>query len=206
MKQLNDLTEDFIKFNKDCFNADGSFKEGFSNEKLALPDTNWVMKTIVGREGISPKELQNITANNFSSSNPYFYKKEKEGNRQYHVNMMAQANYSETSVKGLYYNEKTKKCVYLYDGIDSNDKKKYRVVSLPGIKVTPTKVKVPDDSGYKIVRGFRVDTASDEIARIAEQQSERSDSSSRTQGRTSSDNSGRVDSTDVFELGDDDDY
>ena len=156
---------------------------------------------IVGAEGMSASELQNLTKTSMSNSNPYFSgKKAVDGNMQYHTNLMAQKNYSETSLKDVYYNEKTRTLVYYYKESD-------KTVTLPGIgvEVHRFKIKVPanNEQGYeiKIVKGYKVLADREKIEALAEQRQEETGSTSNNDSVP--DNDGSSDTTRLFEVDDD---
>ena len=174
MKQINALTQEMISYNKDCFNEDGSFKEGFSSENLALPSTKWVMKYIVGREDMTAGGLQHAVKTH----------KTKNGNLQYNANLMAQNNYRETYAKDVYYNNKTKTHIFYFSEIK-------RVVSLPEVKVIDSKGNWKDKDGNVHTRA--------ELETLAEERLEETASSSNNHNDdTVPDDNGSSDNTNLF--------
>lgn len=179
MKQINELTKEMIAYNKDCFNEDGSFKEGFSTENLAFPNTKWVMKYIVGREDMTPAELQKAVKTHLT----------KNGNMQYHANLMAQNNYRETFAKDVFYNNKLKTHLYYFKELG-------KVVSLPEVKVIDTNGKWKGTDGKVHSR--------EELEQLAQERLEETASSSNNHSnREIPDDDGYSDTTDVFIEGED---
>ena len=208
MKQINDLANEFVAFNKECFNKDGSFKEGFSTDNMVIPDSKWIARNILGNEAVTPGQRLKDVKDYVTGV----------GNWQYFANVMAQNNRRETLCKNVYYNDKTKEHFYLFDESDRDDngkiiKIKYRVVKLPEIVAIDSKGrwKNKDGTGDIVLKrrvlqnGKYVEikerwNSRTRLEALAEERLEETASSSSSHGNSSvPDNDGMSDNTNLFE-------
>ena len=173
--QIDTLTYALIINNRDCFNDDGTFKEGFSVEKLAIPDSRWIAANVIGNEKMTPAAAQKYAKTHVT----------KNGNVLYDANLMSQMNYRETYAKGVYYNDKTKTHVYRFAQFKT-------FVEMPEVKAIDAKGNWIDKSGKHHTKA--------ELDRLAEERLEkRATSQGADSGSSVSDGSGRVDQTNLFE-------
>lgn len=211
MNQINDLTNKFVANNKECFNSDGSFKEGFSNDKMVVPDTNWIAKNILHNENMTPSKRFEMVKKYMSNSNPYLAtteEKVKYGNRQYQANLMAQNNCRETCAKDVYYNEKTKTHQYMFYSYDKDTKKEtIKIVSLPEVKMIVFNDKKDKNASRthliwqdKDNKWHTGENSISEIIKLAEEKLEETASSpSSSHNNTVADDDGMSDNTHNFE-------
>ena len=174
MKQINALANELVAYNKECFNNDGSFKEGFSTDKMVIPNSKWIAKNIIGNEAVTGGQRLQAVKTHVT----------KNGNIQYNANLMAQNNYRETFAKDVYYNNKTKTHIFYF----SEAKK---VVSLPEVRSI-------DANGNWRGKDGKVHTRA-ELETLAEERLEQTASSSSGRSNNSvPDNNGSSDTTNLF--------
>ena len=204
MKQINTLTNTLVACNTECFNKDGSFKEGFSSDKMVIPDSKWIAKNIFKDESMTPSKRLGLVREYMSNTNPYLKTEEekiKYGNRQYQANLMAQKNCRETCAKDIYYNEKTKTHEYMFYSKDENTKKEtIKIVSLSEVKLIVFNKDrthlIWQDKDNKWHTG---ENSISEIIKLAEERLERTASPSSTHSSSVPDDDGMSDNTVVFE-------
>ncbi len=174
MKQIRDLTKELISYNEESFNEDGSFKEDFSLDNLAIPNVNWIKKNIIGGQlgELKVSEILDIVKTHTSTKGT--------GNSQYDVNKMALSNFRETDCKNVYYNDQTKTHAFYF----SNEKK---YITIPEVKQIFADGRWIDHSGKKHSKA--------ELIELAERKFEGNNG----QSNSTPDNSGRVDSTIPFQ-------
>jgi hypothetical protein len=173
-KQINALTSEFIHYNQDCFNKDGSLKEGFDVSKLAVPTSSWIAKYIIGNEAMTPNAAVRAAKTHVT----------KNGNIQYHANIMAQYNFRETLCKDVFYNDKTK--VHMFFFADS-----MKMVPLTGVKQVNANGNWIDSNGKT--------HSKDELIALAEKKLEDMDAGQHHDNNGEvPDNDGRTDTTHLW--------